>query len=456
MRCLYLNCAENLVNLKGVLSKKFSKIAIFEIRLLEQDKVLFEKGKQKDFFINLIEDFESLKAQNDFVIVLGCEGFGVFGKYELGLQIAKNLNTPIYEKQNLAALKSLNANSKLLISDDLDEILACDQNIVTPFKFESILVNRAKNAKKTIVLPESDDDRILKASDILLNQEIVKIVLLGDKATIDARASQLGLNLKNASIIDPKNNEHYQRVWSEIFERRKAKGMTEEKAQQLAKDRTYFGTMLVELGLADAMVSGASTTTAETIRPALQLIKTKPGVSIVSGLFFMSLAEEVLLYADCAITPNPDPEAIASIALSTADSAKAFGIEPKVALLSYSTGESGTGPDVDAVKEAAKILASKDASLKFAAPIQYDAAADLSVGAKKMPGNEVAGNANVFVFPNLNTGNICYKAVQRSANALAIGPVLQGLRKPVNDLSRGCLVEDVVNTIIISAIQAGE
>lgn len=455
MRSLYLNCAESLVNLKATLSKEFSNIGVFEISLSQKEQELYAKN-EKEFFIELISRFENFKQSHDFVVVLGCDGFGVFGKYELNLKIAKNLNTPVFECKNLDDLRALNKNSKLLITDDLSEILNSNQEICTPYRFENILTNRAKNAKKTIVLPESDDDRILKASDILLKKEIVSITLLGDESAVNKRASELGLDLSKAKIIDPKNSDLHDKIWSEIFERRKAKGMSEENAKKLATDRTYFGTMLVELGLADAMVSGASTTTAETIRPALQLIKTKPGVSIVSGLFFMSLGEEVLLYADCAITPNPDPEAIASIAISTADSAKAFGIDPRVALLSYSTGESGSGVDVDAIKEAARILKEKDANLKFAAPIQYDAAADLSVGAKKMPGNEVAGRANVFVFPSLNTGNICYKAVQRTANALAIGPVLQGLRKPVNDLSRGCLVEDVVNTIIISAIQAGE
>ncbi|MGH1599980.1 phosphate acetyltransferase [Campylobacter majalis] len=456
MRSLYLNCAENLVKVQEHLSKKFSKVAVFEIKIGKKEQELLQSGREKEFFIDIINKFEAVKNENDFVIVVGCEGFGVVGRFELNLKIAKNLNTPVYSCNNKEALKSLVPNSKLIISDDIDEIINAKQEIITPYSFENILTNRAKLANKTIVLPESNDDRILKASDALLKKDIVKLIILGDDAVIKSRAKELGLNLDKARIINPENNEYTDKIASEIFERRKSKGMSEEQAAKLAKDRTYFGTMLIEIGEAHAMVSGASTTTAETIRPALQLIKTKPGVSIVSGLFFMSLDEEVLLYADCAITPNPDPEALASIAVSTADSAKAFGWEPKVALLSYSTGESGTGPDVDAVKEAARILKEKAPELKFAAPIQYDAAADISVGAKKMPGNEVAGNANVFVFPSLNVGNICYKAVQRSANALAIGPVLQGLRKPVNDLSRGCLVEDIINTVLISAIQAGE
>ncbi|AQW81129.1 phosphate acetyltransferase [Campylobacter pinnipediorum] len=454
MRCLYLNCAESLLNLKEELSKKFSKVAVFEIKLGQKEQELLQLENEKTFFIDLINKFNEFKKGNDFVIVVGCDGFGIIGKYELNLKIAKNLNCPIYEIKNLNALKNLNKNSKLLITNDLQEIISFEQNIITPYQFENLLTNRARDAKATVILPESDDDRILKASDLLLKQDVVSLIILGDQSKVFERANELGLDLKKAKIINPESNEYQKDVAASIYEKRKAKGMTEENALKLAKDRTYFGTMLVELGIADAMVSGASTTTAETIRPALQLIKTKPGVSIVSGLFFMSLDEEVLLYADCAITPNPDPEALASIAISTAESAKSFGIVPKVAMLSYSTGESGTGPDVDMIKEAAKILKEKDPELKFAAPIQYDAAADITVGAKKMPGSQVAGHANVFVFPSLNTGNICYKAVQRTANALAIGPVLQGLRKPVNDLSRGCLVEDIINTVLISAIQA--
>ena len=224
----------------------------------------------------------------------------------------------------------------------------------------------------------------------------------------------------------------------------------------MARDKVYFATMLVNEGMVGAMVSGASMSTADTIRPALQIIKTKPQTKIVSGLFFMALEEEILLYADCAITPNPSAEELAGIAVITAQTAASFGLQPRVAMLSYSTADSGSGPDVEFVKLAAKKALEIEPDLSLAAPIQYDAAVDVKVGAKKMPNSSVAGRANVFIFPNLNCANICYKAVQRSANALAVGPVLQGLKKPVNDLSRGCLVEDIVNTVLISAIQAGE
>ncbi|WP_169778411.1 phosphate acetyltransferase [Campylobacter curvus] len=456
MNSCYIFSDENLAYLKGIISAKFKKVAVLQIKISNEEQEKFINGKEKDFFIALIDKFEKQKEQNDFVIVVGCENFSVFGAYELNLKIAKNLNCPVFEPQNFKALKVLNPNSKLIISGDIDEILSCTQEIITPYKFENILLNRARSARSSVVLPESDDERVLRAAEILLAQGAVDIVLLGNEAAIKQKQSELGLNLSKARIIDPQNNDYIQAFAAKIYELRKAKGVSEKDAERMARDKVYFATMLVNEGVVGAMVSGASMSTADTIRPALQIIKTKPQTKIVSGLFFMALEEEILLYADCAITPNPSAEELAGIAVITAQTAASFGLQPRVAMLSYSTADSGSGPDVEFVKLAAKKALEIEPDLSLAAPIQYDAAVDVKVGAKKMPNSSVAGRANVFIFPNLNCANICYKAVQRSANALAVGPVLQGLKKPVNDLSRGCLVEDIVNTVLISTIQAGE
>ena len=456
MNSCYIFSDENLAYLKGIISAKFKKVAVLQIKISNEEQEKFINGKEKDFFIALIDKFEKQKKQNDFVIVVGCENFSVFGACELNLKIAKNLNCPVFEPQNFKALKVLDPNSKLVIGGDIDEILSCTQEIITPYKFENILLNRARSARSSVVLPESDDERVLRAAEILLAQGAVDIVLLGEEAAIRQKQSELGLNLSKARIIDPQNNDYTQAFAAKIYELRKAKGVSEKDAERMARDKVYFATMLVNEGVVGAMVSGASMSTADTIRPALQIIKTKPQTKIVSGLFFMALEEEILLYADCAITPNPSAEELAGIAVITAQTAASFGLQPRVAMLSYSTADSGSGPDVEFVKLAAKKALEIEPDLSLAAPIQYDAAVDVKVGAKKMPNSSVAGRANVFIFPNLNCANICYKAVQRSANALAVGPVLQGLKKPVNDLSRGCLVEDIVNTVLISAIQVGE
>ncbi|MCD8213285.1 MAG: phosphate acetyltransferase [Campylobacter sp.] len=458
MNGCYIFTDENLSYLKEIISVKFKKVAIFEIKIDKNEQEKFINGKEKEFFLNLIDKFENQKAQNDFIIVVGCAGFSVFGANELNLKIAKNLNCPVFAPDNFKALKALSPNSKLVISGDIDEILSLGgkQEIVTPYKFENILINRAKSLRRSVVLPESNDERVLKASNILLAQGAVDIVLLGDPADIEKKSKELGLNLAKARIINPENNEYLKAFADKIFELRKAKGVSEEQARQMAQDKVYFATMLVNEGIVSAMVSGASMSTADTIRPALQIIKTKPQSKIVSGLFFIALEEEILLYADCAIMPNPNADELANIAVSSAQTAAQFGISPRVAMLSYSTANSGSGPDVEFVKLAAQKALELEPNLKLAAPIQYDAAVDIDVAAKKMPNSDVAGRANVFIFPNLNCANICYKAVQRSANAIAVGPVLQGLKKPINDLSRGCLVEDIVNTVLISAIQAGE
>ncbi|MDD2950864.1 MAG: phosphate acetyltransferase [Sulfuricurvum sp.] len=337
----------------------------------------------------------------------------------------------------------------------LGNLNAPTQHSMTPAMFQYTLFEKARNNKKTIVLPESEDERILRASEILLRRGVADIILLGDREEILHRSGVLGLDLANAQIIDPNTSNLLEKFADELYHIRQHKGMQLQAAHDAVSHGTYFGTMLVYKGLADGMVSGASHTTADTVRPALQIIKTAPGISIVSSVFFMCLETQVLVYGDCAVNQNPDANELAQIAISSAKTAKAFGIEPRVAMLSYSTGESGSGEDVEKVKSATHIAKTIDPSLLIEGPIQYDAAIDSSVASIKLPHSDVAGKANVFIFPDLNTGNNTYKAVQRSSGAIAIGPVLQGLNKPINDLSRGCLVEDIVNTVAITAIQAG-
>ena len=308
--------------------------------------------------------------------------------------------------------------------------------------------------RKHIVLPEALDERILKAADILMRRNVVDITLLGNEDEIFKKAATLRVNLDGVNIIDPYDNDLLPVYASEYYKLRKHKGITRETANDIMHDVSYLGTMMVYKGHADGMVSGAAHTTQHTIRPAFEFIKTKPGVSIVSSSFFMCLKDRVLVYGDCAVNPNPDAEQLADIAISSADTAILFGIEPRIAMLSYSTGKSGKGTDVEKVRAATEIVQKRRPDLKTEGPIQYDAAIDSTVAQQKMPDSEVAGKATIFIFPDLNTGNNTYKAVQRSANAVAIGPVLQGLNKPVNDLSRGCLVKDIVNTVVITAIQA--
>ncbi len=327
-------------------------------------------------------------------------------------------------------------------------------DVVTPLMFEYQLIKRAKARRQRIVLPEGNDDRILRAAEILLRREVVDVTLLGDAGKIEDQISALGLDLDAATIIQPAESEWRERFANTYFELRQHKGVTEEIAHDVMLDVSYFGTMMVHLDLADAMVSGAAHTTGHTIRPALEFIRPRPGCSIVSSVFFMCLPHRVLVYGDCAIVPNPNPQQLADIAISSAETASMFGVEPRVAMLSYSTGESGQGHDVERVREATQIAKKARPDLMIDGPLQYDAAVDASVGKRKKPDSDVAGRATVFIFPDLNTGNNTYKAVQRSAGAVAVGPVLQGLNKPVNDLSRGCTVPDIVNTVAITAIQA--
>ena len=325
---------------------------------------------------------------------------------------------------------------------------------VTPLMFQYELVRRAKQQRKHIVLPEGSEDRILKAAEIILLRDVCEITLLGNPEEIGQKASSLGLALDSVLIINPRTSELLPSFADTYYLLRKHKGISREMARDTMVDASYFGTMMVHRGLADGMVSGSVHTTAHTIRPALEFVKTKPGISIVSSVFFMCLADRVMVYGDCAIVPEPTSSQLADIAISSAATAGAFGIEPRVAMLSYSTGSSGSGPDVERVKEATRIVRERAKDLKIEGPIQYDAAVDATVAKVKMPDSEVAGHATVFIFPDLSAGNNAYKAVQRAANAVAIGPVLQGLKKPVNDLSRGALVADIVNTIAITAIQA--
>ncbi|MDR2253295.1 MAG: phosphate acetyltransferase [Bifidobacteriaceae bacterium] len=337
----------------------------------------------------------------------------------------------------------------------VEEMEAFAPSVVTPLAFQRSLVERARRDIKKIVLPEGSDDRVLRAAARIGALGAAEVVILGDATAIAERAAELGIDLSAATIQDPADRVLIERFATTYAELRAHKGVTKEQAlKKIAGSATYFATMMVHAGLADGMVSGAIHTTADTIRPAFEVIKTRPGAAVVSSVFLMAMADRVLVFGDCAVNPNPTPAQLAGIAIDSAATAEAFGVVPRVALLSYSTGTSGAGPDVDAVREAVQIAHAAAPDLPLDGPLQYDAAVVPSVGAAKLPGSPVAGQATVLIFPDLNTGNVTYKAVQRSAGAVAIGPVLQGLRKPVNDLSRGALVEDIVNTIIITACQA--
>ena len=352
------------------------------------------------------------------------------------------------------------AESRTLFSQYVDEdalLTAIDlprTEIRTPTMFEYQIMQQARANRQRIVLPEATDDRILEAASVVLQRSVAELILLGDSAKISQRATELGLNLSGATIVNPNDTELVETFAAEYARLRAHKNVTLEQAREKLKDLSYFGTMMVHLDMADGMVSGAINTTANTIRPSLEFIKTVPGVSVVSGSFLMCMSNRVLVYADCAVNPDPDPSQLADVAISSAKTAVDFGIEPRIAMLSYSTGDSGFGADVDKVREATRIVRERAPELKVEGPIQFDAAVDEVVAQKKMPGSEVAGRATVFIFPDLNTGNNTYKAVQRTSGAVAIGPVLQGLKKPVNDLSRGALVDDIVSTITITAIQA--
>ncbi|MFG1817801.1 phosphate acetyltransferase [Kribbella sp. NPDC049174] len=348
------------------------------------------------------------------------------------------------------ALFDRNVDSEAL----LDQLAVSRSSAVTPLMFEHQLIDQAVAHRKHIVLPEGDEERILRAADVLLRRGVADLTLLGNPVAISAKAASLGVDVAAATVVDPEHDDLADRLAAELHRLRQHRGVDLDRARELVRDVSYFGTMMVQLGLADGMVSGAVHTTAHTIRPALEAVKTVPGVSVVSSVFFMCLQNQVLVYGDCAVNPDPTAEQLADIAISSAATAVAFGIEPRVAMLSYSTGSSGSGTDVEKVSKATAIIRERAPELPVEGPIQYDAAIDEAVARTKLPGSPVAGRATVFIFPDLNTGNNTYKAVQRSANAVAVGPVLQGLRKPVNDLSRGATVRDIINTVAITAVQA--
>nr|WP_236103552.1 phosphate acetyltransferase [Campylobacter armoricus] len=456
-------CEKNKEKIASICSKINSKLDFFGSFEKNDYQVKFTQNSN-NFFKKIIQDYEKIKKESDFVIVIGIDDFGLMGDLNLNIVLAKELNTPLYAKSqdenytmlNFLLSQKLSRFVLLKENEDFTQDLLQEYTYKTQARFSYELFEKAKADKKIVVLPESFDERVLKASEFLMQNGIVDLILLGDSNEICAKANSLNINIDGVRIINPKNSQYNEEFEELLYEARKSKGMSKEEAKKLVQDKTYFATLLVHTQKAHAMVSGASTTTAETIRPALQIIKTKPDVSLVSGMFFMSLEDKVLVFADCAVMPNPTPEQLAEIAYVSANSAKAFGLEPKVALLSYSSGDSGSGVSVDAIREATKIAKEKYPQLKIEGPIQFDAAYDMLTAKSKMPNSKVAGKANVYVFPDLNAANICYKAVQRTANSLAIGPILQGLKKPINDLSRGCLVEDIVNTVILSAIQAQE
>ena len=395
-----------------------------------------------------------IEGLSNVVPILSVEG----GTFEVANKIGA-VRSHMYADNKQKIITSLNIFDKYIEVDKLNEkLVTFEGKGITPRMFQYMLLKRARNQRKHIVLPEGNDDRIITAAARLVEMDIVDLTILGHWEAIEATVKRLGLNLDldKVSIISPLESEHYRDFTDTLFELRKNKGVTIDMAEDLMADVSYFGTMMVYKGLADGMVSGAAHTTQHTIKPALQFIKTKPGVTVVSSIFFMCLDDRVSVFGDCAINPNPTAEQLSEIAISSAESSINFGMEPKIAMLSYSSGASGKGEDVDIVRKATEIVKQKRPDLKIEGPIQYDAAVDATVGKSKLPDSEVAGQANVLIFPDLNTGNNTYKAVQRETGALAIGPMLQGLNKPVNDLSRGCTVDDIFNTVILTAIQAQE
>lgn len=343
------------------------------------------------------------------------------------------------------------------VSKLLETLTNAKSSIVTPQMFSYRLIQKARSMKRHIVLPEGEDFRILKAAAYLLKRNIVDITILGNASEIEALAKQGDLDLSGAQILDPHHEtELHEKYANQYFELRKHKQVNLTIAKDRLLETTYFGTMMVYFGDADGMVSGAAHTTGETIKPALEVIKTQPNINKVSSVFLMCLKDRVIVYGDCAINPQPDAQTLAEIALKSSETALKFGIDPRVAMLSYSSGSSGQGESVDRVREATAMVRSIKPNLLIEGPIQYDAAVDMDIAQKKMPDSAVAGRATVLIFPDLNTGNNTYKAVQRETGAIAIGPVLQGLNKPVNDLSRGCTVADIINTVVITAIQSQE
>ena len=452
-------------------------------------------GKGNELIDTILAEYKKAAAEADFVICDGSDFTSRSASLEMALNTcaAANLGTPVLlalsgsgcssaevtatiaafqcqmKEQCVELLgvflsgmsaddeKAVNAHFSFPVSSkasDFAGILDACQAHITPRLFEFGLIEQAQKHPMRIVLPEGEEDRLIHAAAILLQRQVAKITLLGDPAKIQARAAELGVSVEGATIIDPVKSPDFEDFAATYAELRAKKGVTLEQAREKMADATYYGTMMIYKEQADGMVSGAVNTTAHTVRPALEFIKTKPNASIVSSAFFVCLKDRVNTYGDCAINLDPTAEQLATIAVTTAETAQAFGLEARVAMLSYSTGNSGKGPSVDKVKEATSLAKAQAPDMLITGPIQYDAAVDPVTAKTKMPGDPVAGRASVFIVPDINTGNNLYKAVQRSAHAIAIGPVLQGLRKPVNDLSRGCTVPDIVNTVAITAIQA--
>lgn len=442
---------------------------------ITEDTLVITPGDRIDILIGCLLSLKSSKIANISGIILsgGMQPEGVIkemlsGMTDLPISIL-SVQTSTYDTamkmDKIHATISQKTPGKILMALSLfdkhvnyselkEKINLTRSDRVTPKMFEYNLLHRARSNKKHIVLPEGEEERIIRASNILLKREVVDITLLGDEHKIRQKIATLGVRLPNVRIVNPVQSEHFDDFVQTFCEIRKGKGATEDVVRDIMADVNTFATMMIHKGLADGMVSGSIHTTAQTIRPAFQIVKTKPNASIVSSVFFMCLEDRVLVYGDCAVNPNPNAEQLAEIAIISSETARGFGIEPRVAMLSYSTGDSGGGTDVEKVREATAMAKKLRPDIKIEGPMQYDAAVDMSVAKTKMPNSEVAGQATVFIFPDLNTGNNTYKAVQRSAKAIAIGPVLQGLNKPVNDLSRGCLVTDIVNTVAITAIQA--
>jgi phosphate acetyltransferase len=425
--------------LQANISKNYPKIAgiVLTGGLLPEDSIL-----------KLIEGLSSV------VPIISVNG----GTYHVTNSIGQ-IKSKIYAENTEKIATSIATFEKHVNTSALaDSLITFESEVFTPRMFQYNLLQRALKNKKHIVLPEGYDERILRATARLINAQVVELTLIGDEEKIKERIDKLDISLDTNSIniVSPTNSPHFDDYVQTFYELRKHKNVNLEMARDTMADVSYFGTMMIYKGHADGMVSGAAHTTQHTLRPALQFIKTKPGVNIVSSIFFMCLEDRISVFGDCAINPNPNAEELAEIAISSAQTAKDFGIEPKVAMLSYSSGASGKGIDVEKVRQATEIVRVKSPNLKIEGPIQYDAAVDMRIGKSKLPDSEVAGHASVLIFPDLNTGNNTYKAVQRETGALAIGPVLQGLNKPVNDLSRGCTVDDIYSTVIITAIQAQE
>lgn len=378
------------------------------------------------------------------------------GTFAVANEIGK-IRSRIYAENIEKIETSIATFEKHVNTDKLaNDLITFKSEIFTPRMFQYNLLQRALKQKKHIVLPEGYDERVLRASARLIDANVVDLTLIGEEDKIKERIEKLDipLNINRINIVSPQKSPYFDDYVNTFYELRKHKNVNLDMAKDAMSDVSYFATMMIYKGHADGMVSGAAHTTAHTLRPALQFIKTKPGVNIVSSIFFMCLEDRVSIFGDCAINPNPNAEQLAEIAISSAKSAQDFGVEPKVAMLSYSSGASGKGEDVERVRRATEIVKEKAPHLKIEGPIQYDAAVDMRIGQSKLPDSEVAGQASVLIFPDLNTGNNTYKAVQRETGALAIGPMLQGLNKPVNDLSRGCTADDIYSTVIITAIQA--